>query len=251
MDLGYLLSKKHKLLQCLNIQPNEKFVHIKEDGVIDSNFILMFLIKHILSEKDSSLCLVTSHNSIDHYISVGKKIGFDFQTNVDNNRIKYFDLIEHISDNLICGTNFFDTVFEYLENDRKGTTYVIIEDLSHFLDLNYQISDMLKLINKFANLSHDRNINFYINNHCSEVDIDENEITPKDRILSNALEYLADVNITVADLYTGKSEDVTGVIYIQRYLQGSADIKNYQYKTTERDVKVFLPGEGISHLRMH
>lgn len=236
------------VLSALQIDGQDKIVSIKENMNADSNFIITHLIKQIIYEKNR-LCLVIFHNTIEHYQCIGKKLGYDLLKAMDEGIVKVIDPLKDIAENIDRDDEYLqenkESLVKQLYFDIKGNldsikidsklVYLIIDDFSHLHDLDVGIKETLRFLHYCVNLINCNNICVIFNNHVSTI-IDD--------IISNNLEYLADIHIEVSSLKTGNSPDVTGLLSVRR----KSAINRYHYKAFDRGVKTFHPGESIHHL---
>nr|CAH7728404.1 unnamed protein product [Callosobruchus chinensis] len=237
------------VLSELQIKPEDKVIAIRENPCADGNFIITHLIKQFLYEK-SKLCLVSFHSNIDHYQAVGKKLGYDLLTAKKNNEVEIIDPINDIVDDLEECSGYLREDKESLvkglyldikkhlktlleEGDHRA--YLIIDDLSHLVDLGVDVCQVINFTTYCLNLTENERVSVVLSNHVG------NKI---DEIVSTNLQYVADVHVEVSALKTGASLDVTGTFSIER---GSRK-KMFQYKAYDRGIKTFHPGESIYHL---
>jgi len=239
------------VLSSLKIQKEDKIIFIKENLDADSNFIITHLLKQILYEKNRAY-LLTLHNTFDHYQNVGKKLGYDLKQAVQKGDVVVFDPLMEIIDSIgqEAEENFEDpktNILKHLINSIKKeitnltktqnqSAYLIIDDLSHFLDLGIELSQVISFINACINLTSNDDILVVINSHVSS--------SESDKIIASSLRYVCDLFIEVSSLNTGKSTDITGVIRVFR----GEDENNYHYRAFDRGVKTFHPGETIYNL---
>lgn len=239
----------NSVLAALQIKLEDRIISVKEKGTADSNFILTHLIKQILYEKNK-VCLVSLHNPIEHYQNVGKKLGYDMYKALKDNTIKIIEPLNDIVNNI----GFEE---DYLQEDKESIVkclyfnikknldelidgggsqaYLIIDDVSHLLDLGVDATLVVNFVNYCVNLINDDKISVVVNSHAS---------SKTDEIISSSLQYIADVHVEVSPLKTGQSTDVTGLITIEK-VSGK---NHYHYKAFDRGVKTFHPGESIYHL---
>ncbi|XP_050299152.1 elongator complex protein 6 [Anthonomus grandis grandis] len=234
------------VLSSLNIKPEDKIIFIQENSFADSNFIITHLIKQLLYDK-SRACVLTLHNTVEHYQNVGKKLGYDLNQAIQKGEIRIIDPMEELVANiglneedprsrlLTCLYAALKTHIEQFLLQKEQPVYLIIDDLSHFLDLGLGIPAIINFTNLFINLTSDKNIFAVINSHVS---------SKSDLIVADSLHYICDLYISVSPLKTGKSSDVSGLMTIQR----GEDENRYHFRTFDRGVKTFHPGESIYNL---
>lgn len=243
----------NSVLAGLDIKDTDQIVLVKENPLADSNFISTHLIKQILANSSNRLCLVALHNSLHHYISIGKRLGYDLQKKIDLKLVRVVEPLQSIAADLGSShMRFIDSdheriakyLFKNIENEiavlndpaDSGRTYLIIDDISCLLDMNVKMQYILPFVNTCVNVE---NVNSVINCHVASKD---------DEILAHSLEYIADVVVEVSPLKTGRSVDVTGVFSVTRLNVSESHPNIYHYKTYERGVKTFKPGESLKFL---
>ncbi|KAJ8979400.1 hypothetical protein NQ317_015829 [Molorchus minor] len=227
------------VLSALKIKPQDKIISIRENLTADSNFILTHLIKQILYEKNR-LCLVSFHNPVEHYQYVGKKLGYDLLKAVEDNVVKIVEPISDIVENIGLEENYLQEDKENLVkcfyhdikrclsdiSTEETQTYLMVDDLSHLLDLGVDLSVIINFVNYCVNFINNDRVSVVLNSHVS---------SKIDEIIANNLQYIADVHIEVSPLNTGRSTDVTGFLTVER----STGKSRYHYKAFDRGDKNF------------
>lgn len=244
----------NSVLAALNVKDTDRIVLVKENELADSNFVLTHLMKQILANSCNKLCLVTLNNTLKHYVTVGKRLGYDLQKKIDQKQVRLVEPIKSIAEDL--GTNYMrfinsnrENITKYFlknidnelsiledEDDKNQNLYLIIDDLSYLLDMNVSMDFILSFTNGCLNIEKCTSI---INCHIAN---------KFDEILSNSLEYVADVVVEVSQLKTGRSVDVTGVFTVRRNNDEHNEGNVYHYKTYDRGIKTFKPGETLKFL---
>lgn len=237
------------VLSALKIHSSDKIISVQENIGADSNFILTHLMKQFFYEKNK-ICLVSLHNSVEHYQHVGKKLGYDIGDALKKNDLSIIDPLNDIVESIGLEENYLQEDKEsivknlYLNIERKlrdlllnspQQVYLIIDDLSHLGDIAIELSQIITFVNYCISLTNDERIAVVLNTHVA---------TNLDKIISNNLHYVADVHIEISSLKTGRSRDVTGLMSVER----SSQKNQYQYKAFDRGIKTFHPGESIYHL---
>lgn len=243
----------NSVLGMINIQNNDKVILVKETGIADSNFILTHLMKQIFSKPTGKLCLICLHNMFDHYVAIGKRLGYNLENKLEEKSLKVIEPLKSVFEDLgnedqqeysrfmnqdeeTIIKYFYKNIESYISEiyTPDSEVYLIIDDLSHLIDLNIDYS----LINIFINYCVNINgITSVFNLHVAN---------RKDEIISKSLEYIADVVIDVLPLKTGRSADVSGVVKVARETEDGQQNNIYHYKAYDRGIKTFRPGE---HLR--
>ncbi|EFA08802.1 elongator complex protein 6 [Tribolium castaneum] len=239
------------LLASLDIKPTDRVISIKENGNIDSNFVITHLIKQILLE-NGKLCFVILHNTLGHYHNVGKRLGYDFLKQVDEGGIRTIEPLKDIVEEIGNGTHYLiddkeqivKALFTSIKNSIEelaatapNRVYLIIDDISHLLDLGIDLKYIISFINYCLSLVNDDRVSVVINTHvCSK----------SDEIICNNLNYVSDVVIEVLPLKTGLSREVTGVMSIEK--SGNAQVTQFHFKAYDKGIKTFHLGESVYNL---
>nr|XP_022911253.1 uncharacterized protein LOC111422281 [Onthophagus taurus]XP_022911254.1 uncharacterized protein LOC111422281 [Onthophagus taurus] len=230
----------NKLIQILNIK-DQKVIIIKENHLAEAQFIIPHLLVKILNQSYSEICFVTLHKPLQHYKTCCKKLGYKL---VENNRIfcieNFHEIIfeldetpkEELSEHIV--KEFLKQVMSIL-NQLNRERYLVIDDITHLLDLGIEIKHIMNLVNMLINM----NITCIFGTHKSE--------EKKDEIVSNYLERISDIVFQVSPLKTGRSEAVSGFLHVLR--QDNLKNEMYHYKTNENNVEVFEPGETYKYLK--
>lgn len=232
----------NKVVHTFNIDANDQIIAIRENLHSDANFILTHLIQHAF-DTNSKVCLVLLHNTLGHYQNVGKKLGYDLLKKIEEGEAYTIDVLKELSDPSASSNDIDKHVYQRIQevvSNTKGKFYVFIDDLSHFLDLGIGLIGVTQFINHCAGLDDTKVV---INTHCAN---------KEDVYLSNALHHISDLIIDVFSLKTGRSVDVTGVVSIRREGSDAVDAHFRQtifhYRTLDREVKLFAPGDSILNL---
>ncbi|XP_066262667.1 elongator complex protein 6 [Euwallacea similis] len=235
------------VLSSLKVKSDDKIIFIRENSFADSNFVITHLIKQLLYQQ-CRICFLMMHNSFEHYQNVGKKLGYDLRQTVEMGNVKVFDPLEDLVENI--GQRFEDAnnggilnclfdsikkeIASFLSNS-NSPIYLVIDDLSHFLDLGAELSEMVQFTNNCINLTGEGNIFTVINSHVS---------SKNDLVVANSVQYVCDLFVNVSSLKTGRSTDVTGLMTVQR----GENEQKFHFRAFDRGVKTFRPGEAIFNL---
>lgn len=255
---------KNKLLNILKPKSSEKVISIRENGLADANFIITNLMLDIFAEKANRMCLVIMHNTVGHYHNVGKRIGYDLLSKIRNGYVTTIEPLKSLyeqlgstdaNDNTYLSTNKEDIakklflnikckIDSFLKDEAVGKVYLVIDDISHLLDLGIDIKYIITFLKYCIALTTDREVYMIVNCHISPSNV-------HDEIISNALTYVSDLNIEISNLKTGISRDVSGILKVVRHEQNMPQLNEniYHYKAYDREIKVFAPGESVFNLR--
>ncbi|CAG9767187.1 unnamed protein product [Ceutorhynchus assimilis] len=234
--------KVNQVLAALKINPEDQIIFIKENSFADSNFVITHLFKQLVYDK-SNICFLTLHNTFDHYQNVGKKLGYDLKQVVEKGQLKIIDPLKELVDAIDLEDSsaqqiircLFDCIQTQINNfliSKESLVYLIIDDLSHLLDLGIDVPSVINFTNVCLNLTSDKNVCTIINSHVG---------SKSDLLVANNIQYVCDVCVSVSPLKTGQSADITGSMLVQR---GSQQNK-FHYKAFDKGIKTFLPGEAL------
>lgn len=234
------------------------FIFIKEEHGIDATFLVGSLMLNAL-HSDAGLCLLSVHNSSNHYQYIGNKLGFNLQECQESGHTIVFDvtkcIVESLSDvndnskidflsnnsNQICLRKLYialeKSVFKLKE--QHGCVYLIIDNVSDFVSLGHSAKDIISFLYYCRVLLYTiHGLTLVVCAHNSENDKDSN-------LICNAMMHVAEYKMKVSGLATGFSQNVSGKVETERRdvcLEYWTEKKDFQYKLTDRQIKVFAPG---------
>uniref|UniRef100_A0A1Y1KF09 Elongator complex protein 6 n=1 Tax=Photinus pyralis TaxID=7054 RepID=A0A1Y1KF09_PHOPY len=241
--------ESNPLLTAINLQPSDRIVSTFEQGLSDANFITTNLMKKIFSE-DGKICLLILHNTIGHYHNVLKRLGHDLMQKLKDGHATTIEPLKNITDFLTSDKETLvkhlflairDKMNKLLVSHPNGRVYLIIDDLSHLLDLDVDVKYMTSFINYCINLVQNDRVHVIVSYHIANAN---------DKVISNCLRYVSNLVIDISPLKTGISHDVTGIISIERRHSTDVALRKsvLHYKAYDREIKTFAPGEAIYHL---
>lgn len=239
------------VLASLDIKASDKIISIKENGNIDSNFIITHLIKQILLE-NNKLCFVVLHNTLGHYHNVGKRLGYDFLKKVEDGTIRTIEPLRDIAEDIgneskyliedkeLIVKDLFTNINNHIQELVASTpnrVYLIIDDISHLLDLGIDLKYIISFINCCLGLVNNDKISVVVNTHvCGKLD----------EIICNNLNYVSDVVIEIFPLKTGISREVTGVMNVEKL--SNVEGIQFHFKAYDKGIKTFHLGESVYNL---
>ena len=213
---------------------------VEEESHLGSVLVHHFLSKEI--KAGNSVVFLGLEQSIGHYHAVGMKSGVNLLKSRESGQIIFVEALKQLSDAYIDG---FDTlldriageVFEALTDivaKRPGIKVtVIIDKLTLLLSLGFSTRDVFVFVRKLALKLGEVGGNLVTLCHRTEDKEDCNK-------LANVVGEDADLSVVVWPLTSGKSSSVTG--NMRFYWKGSRESGRYQFRTEEKDVKVFALG---------
>ncbi|CRK88812.1 CLUMA_CG002585, isoform A [Clunio marinus] len=232
------------LVSACGFTEPRKFIVINEAHDIESSFLISALIGQRLRLQNSGLVLICCHQSFKYYDACGKKLGYNLSMSVskkclrvveplkDMINLKEDELIKHLMDEI-------NNNLKLLEDDNKKNITIIIDDLSFFMSLGCSEKSLIKLGLKLHELSQKKDsLSFVLKVGLSDFH----------SYLSNNLEDLADVLLSVERLKSGKFWDVDGRITIKKMnMQSSIPLveseRSLLYFIGDHNVKLSAPGE--------
>lgn len=241
------------VLSVLDLTPKDQIIIIRENYLADSTFVLASILSKCFKD-DTNVCLVSLHNTLLHFNNVGKRIGFDFNAEVDKGTATFIDFLSEISNDLYNNQNpkyltteanqivkqllleINNKIKKLLSNNKHIS--VVIDDISHLLDLSVTFNEITRFIQHLVGLTINKNISIIVNCHVA---------SETDNLISNLLQHSADVAVIVSNLKTGRSWDVSGVLIVNRNSEIQNEINKqavYHYRLFEKEIRVFAPGKS-------
>jgi hypothetical protein len=250
------------------IDMSSKLIFIEEYHNADANFILHAITSHCIDKKHI-VCFVLFHNTFSHFHNIGMKLGYNLMNlrgsniivieplniifkNIQNEKnTDYYKIPEFNVKNK--STTLVNQIFELIKNEYRtikketdsGTSYIIIDDISHLFDIGLNIEDVWLFI---------RNVRSFIYTEplltiCIASHIYKRvEELCESNVICYGLRYLADLVISIQSLETGYSENVSGKMVIcwksqnERLKLKYPEEILYLFKLFDRKVKLFASG---------
>lgn len=241
------------VLSVLDLTTKDQIIIIREDYLADSTFVLTSILSKCFKD-ENNVCLVSLHNTLLHFTHIGKRIGFDLNAEMKKGTVTFIDFLSEISYDLYNSENPKYLAKEsnqivkqlFLEINSKTNnlllnnknTFVVIDDISHLLDLGVTFNEITSFIQHLISLTINRNISIIVNCHVA---------SETDNLISNLLQHSADVAVIVSNLKTGRSWDVSGVLTVNRNSEIQNEINKqavYHYRLFEQEIRVFAPGKS-------
>jgi len=234
------------LISACGFTEPRKFVIINENCDTDGSFLISSLIGQRLRQQSSAIVLICCHQSLKFYETCGKKLGYNLIMSLNK---KSLVAIEKLRDVPLM-TSDPDKMLEQLYNDINShvNTFksngmknisVIFDDLTFFSNLGCSEKELIKMSMKLHKLTKE----------CNELSVIlKVGLSDLHQYLTNNIEDLSDVSITVEKLKSGDFWDVDGKLRIKKvkcengiYLTESE--RNILYYVGDHNVKLIAPGE--------
>ena len=234
------------LISACGFTEPRKFVIINENCDTDGSFLISSLIGQRLRQQSSAIVLICCHQSLKFYETCGKKLGYNLIMSLNK---KSLVVIEKLRDVPLV-TSDPDKLLEqlYAEINTHVNTFksngiknvsVIFDDLTFFTNLGCTEKELIKISMKLHKLTKE----------CSELSVIlKVGLSDLHQYLTNNIEDLSDVSITVEKLKSGDFWDVDGKLKIKKvkcengiYMTESE--RNILYYVGDHNVKIIAPGE--------
>lgn len=241
------------LLTCLELDRDDtsKIIVIKEINGCNSSFVASNVLGHCAKNKNVVL-IISTHNNIEHYHSVGLKMNYNVQKCIDSGVIYFYDIGSEILRRVLNKEpNFtFNIINEIQEKivslrNKHNSINIIIDGISHFFDVQFSLQEVNKLCDEVIKVIQSYSNSFLLL-HCN-IAI-QHDVT---EVLANLLSHKADIVVEVENLTSGLSVDVSGHLTIKRpglkfksdnlYIMQQKP-SQYLFKLFDRGVKLLAPG---------
>ncbi|BET02068.1 Uncharacterized conserved protein (DUF2348) [Nesidiocoris tenuis] len=218
-----------------------KLIAIEEADNVDGCFCSSCLIWQCLSRPDSCLMLVALHRPFSHYYHVGMKLGYNLAS--QSERAAILEMGKSQAE-LSAGedeslkklvVDLRERIKSFAEYKR---IYIFVDNLSSLLFLGYSVRQVKIFVHYLRTLLSDK-VTVVLSAQTDAEDEDELE-------LASLLRHIADLQLRVAPLSTGSSQAVSGSIELRKKdhakVESWTKSELYHYKLSERNVRVFRPG---------
>jgi len=220
------------------IRANQRFILIKDNTAGRNGIFSHHFLGYGLKNKKKVILLGLEH-SLGHFHLVGVKLGYNPMKAKETGELCYIDGSSKIlnsalqQDNILRPGLGLEELYNEVVDNVKNGSIVIIDNLSFLSLLGFSDRELhiflKKILSKLVSLE----------GHliCTAVPL----VTSTQ--FTNYLSRLADIEINVEDMRTGKSRDVSGHLTFQ-FRQENGDMKNcdYQFRVEDKTVKIFPPG---------
>lgn len=235
------------LVSACGFNEPKKFTIIKENHDIEGGFLISSLIGQRLRQQNAGIVLICCQQTFKYYDQCGKKLGYNLSMSLSK---KCLDVIEPLRELLILSQekyslvslmdNIMNRVEQMIAENRKNIT-IIVDNMEFFTNLDATEKDLIKFGTSLQELSNKRdNISVVL-----KVGLCDYHHT-----LSNNLEDLADVVLTVEKLQSGDFWDVDGKLTIRKMNYKNEELINnlesersLLYFISDHNIKLSAPGE--------
>lgn len=232
------------LVSACGFTEPRKFIVISETCDIDGSFLISSLIGQRLRQQGAGLVLVSCQQTLKYYETCGRKLGSNLSMSIDK---KCFHVVEALGEMVTLGRNvlmerLIDGISEklkLLEEDKKQNLTIIIDDLTFFTNLGCTETDLIKAAMKLHKMTQQRDgLSVVLKIGLSDLYTH----------LTNNVEDLADVLLTVERLKSGDFWDVDGKLLIKKFkkqgeMRAVESERSLLYFIGDHNVKLSAPGE--------
>ncbi|XP_070506589.1 uncharacterized protein [Chironomus tepperi] len=234
------------LISACGFTEPRKFVIINENCDTDGSFLISSLIGQRLRQQSSAIVLICCHQSLKFYETCGKKLGYNLIMSLNKKSLVVIEKLRDVPlmtsdpDNLMeqLYGEISNHVNTFKSNGIKNIS-VIIDDLTFFTNLGCTEKELIKISMKLHKLTKEYNeLSVILKVGLSDLH----------QYLTNNIEDLSDVSITVEKLKSGDFWDVDGKLRIKKvkcengiYMTESE--RNILYYVGDHNVKIIAPGE--------
>eukprot|EP00088_Acartia_fossae_P019373 TRINITY_DN21306_c0_g1_i1.p1 TRINITY_DN21306_c0_g1~~TRINITY_DN21306_c0_g1_i1.p1 ORF type:complete len:238 (-),score=22.97 TRINITY_DN21306_c0_g1_i1:200-913(-) len=224
---------------------NRRFVFITDQTAGRTGFLLHHFIGQGI-KNDKKVVVMGFENSFGHYHSVASKLGLNLIKAKESGSFQYIDGAAKILNSVLELSNTLrpSSGLEELYNEiisvlTSPGTLLIIDNISILQCLGFSHRDINMFVQKLRNHTKSLEGLFVC---CASSDAFSTEH-------ANYLSRISDLGLSVDDLSTGKSRDVSGHLTVnQRKEDGSQNVTGYHFRIEDRSVKIFPPGTSSAVL---
>ncbi|XP_033329194.1 elongator complex protein 6 [Megalopta genalis] len=248
-----------------------KLILIEERHNSNANFVLNSVILNALSD-NNGICFVLFHNTFNHYHNVGMKFGYNLKVLKAEGKVNIIEPMKIIGSNMESRNNeetcklhetsikeisdvtnsISDSLFRIIKNEYyemkkyHKNVIIVIDDMSHLYNLGFTLRESmcyLKLLRSLIECDNTSQLCVAIHTYDDKL---QNCMA---NIAVPILKYMAHLFVMIDSFETGYSSDVSGKITINwridhiRKEHNWSEISRYIYKVSDRQVKIYSPGQ--------
>ncbi|XP_076243189.1 elongator complex protein 6 [Calliopsis andreniformis] len=246
-----------------------KLILIEEKHESNANFVLNSIILNAL-KKQSGICFVLFHNTLNHYHNMGMKFGYNLTLLKEQGKIKIIEPMKIIASNIESineptpnlnisltklmsnsNINIVHNLFTIIKDEyhklkeSNESVTIIIEDLSHLYDLGFNLESpvyYIRYLRSLLQLDNILQICIVMHTYKSE----SQDCIPN--VFSHYLKHISHLYVAIDPLESGYSSDVCGKITINwktdhiRKEYNLSETTRYIYTISNRQVKIHTLG---------
>lgn len=233
------------LVSACGFNEQRKFTIINENSDTDGTFLISSLIGQRLKQQGSVVLLLCFHQSYKYYEACGKKLGYNLSMSVMKKSLILIESLRDLTTNTKLSDHTLDILYENImkklndikENGAKNIT-LIFDDFMFLTNLGSSESDILKMIMRLYEYKQNNELSIIFKFGLADLH----------KRLTNILDELADVSISVEKLSSGNFWDVDGRLSIKKTKceNGFYSIeseKTFLYHIGDHNIKLLAPGE--------
>lgn len=232
------------LVSACGFTEPRKFIVIKETTDVDGSFLISSVIGQRLRQQNAGIVLVCCQQTMSYYDKCGKKLGYNLTMSVSKNCLHVIEPLREavtLRDDalMVRLVSEINEKVKLLEIDGRRNITVIIDDLGFYTNLGCSEDDLIKTGMKLHQLAQEKEGRSVV------LKIGLSDMLQH---LSNNIEDLADVELTLDRLKSGDFWDVDGKLTIRKMNQQSemwtTEIeRSLLYFIGDHNVKLNAPGE--------
>lgn len=232
----------------LNDQKLPKFVLLQEHHGADGSFLITSILGQCLKHQQNGVILICLHHISQHYSNAGIRLGFNMSMAIEKGRLNLIDPLFDIGSNPLSS--------KYLTETKSNVLESLLNEIKEFAETQLQSKERITIIidniAALINLGFSKNLILRFSHRLIEFNDENDRISLIVKVnLANlneeivaSLEDYATSNILISKLKSGDFSEVDGrIIYKKRGDNFKYSSKTILYKITDRNVKVFQPGE--------
>lgn len=257
-----------KILGIDRIIMDDKMILIEEQHGTNANFLVNAVLSNAL-KKGNAVCFVHCHNTFGHYHNIGTRFGYNLSSLEAKGQVAIVEPMKIVANNVIdickdfideriitdvtsrehvdIAYRLFTCIRKKCEEVAKFNTSValVIDDISHLLDLGFGVRDVMYLIRYLRSLMASHSISqLAMLTHTYQEDP---KISDAD-MLANCLKHMAHLCVTTEPLMTGYSGDASGRLTVWwrtdsiRSKYNWPEKRTYLFKLFSWQVNIYSPG---------
>lgn len=232
------------LVSACGFTESRKFIIVNENADVDGSFVISSVIGQRLRQQSSGIVLVCCCQSLKFYEACGRKLGYNLSMSVSKKSLLPIEALRDVNNS--SSASILDDLYEEihkkvkdLQSNGMKNISIIIDDLTFFMNFTCSEKQLIALGMKLHKLAND--------NECLSL-IMKIGLADLHQYVTNNLEDLADITVTIEKLKSGDFRDVDGKLVIKKTkIENGISIieseRNLLYHVGDHNVKLMAPGE--------
>lgn len=232
------------LVSACGFTEPRKFIIVNENADVDGSFVISSVIGQRLRQQSSGIVLVCCCQSMKFYEACGRKLGYNLSMSMNKKSLLPIEALRVCNDS--SSTSVLDDLYEEihakvkdLQSNGMKNISIIIDDLTFFANFACSEKQLIALGMRLYELANE-NGNLSLIMKIGLADLHQH--------VTNNLEDLADVTVTIEKLLSGEFRDVDGKLVIKKMKSENGNImieneRNLLFHVGDHNVKLMAPGE--------